>query len=81
MLKRRIYYPVLAALILCMSIIFSGCTEQAITREYGGDMTLELEPGQKLEEITWKDNNLWYLTRPMREGETSETHIFLESSE
>lgn len=45
-------------------------------------MTLKLEPGEKLEEITWKDdNNLWYLTRPMREDEEPETHTFKQSSE
>lgn len=37
-------------------------------------MTITLEPNQKLEEITWKDNNILYLTRPMREDEKAETH-------
>ena len=45
-------------------------------------MTIKLDPGQKLEEITWKDDtNLWYLTRPMREDEKAETHTFQESTE
>lgn len=44
-------------------------------------MTLELEPGQKLEMITWKDDSLWYLTRPMQDGEEPETHTFQQSSE
>lgn len=42
--------------------------------------TIELEPGLKLEEISWKDNSLWYLTRPMRDGEQAEIHVFQESS-
>ena len=57
----------------------SGC--QAATKSYGGSMTLKLEPGMKLEEITWKENSLWYLTRPMREDEEPETHIFQQSNE
>ena len=31
--------------------------------------------------ITWKDGgSLWYLTRPMREDEKPETHVFKQSS-
>ena len=44
-------------------------------------MTIELPKGQKLEEITWKDADLWYLTRPMREDENAEIHTFQESTE
>ena len=43
-------------------------------------MTLELPANQKLEEITWKDDNLWYLTRPMREDEEAEIHTFQAST-
>ena len=62
-----------------VAIYCSGCHEA--TRDLGGSMTLELEPGRKLEEITWKESSLWYLTRPMREGEHAETHIFQQDSE
>jgi hypothetical protein len=65
-------------IIFAVAILLSGC--QATTREWGGNMTLTLEPGEKLEEITWKDDSLWYLTRPMREGEEAETHVFKQSS-
>ncbi|MBR5952593.1 MAG: hypothetical protein IKZ85_04905 [Pseudobutyrivibrio sp.] len=68
-------------IIIFTMFMLTGCTEQAITKEFGGDMTINLEPGQKLEEITWKDDNLWYVTRPMRDDEFAETHIFQESSE
>lgn len=47
-----------------------------MTKNFGGSMTLELEPNQKLEMITWKDDSLWYLTRPMTESDTPETHTF-----
>ena len=43
-------------------------------------MELELPANQKLEEITWKDDDIWYLTRPMREDEEAETHVFQASS-
>lgn len=60
-------------------ITFTGC--QSATKSFGGNMTLELEPNMKLEEITWKEDSLWYLTRPMREDEQAETHTFQQKSE
>ena len=46
-----------------MVLILNGCTEQFYTRDMGGSMTIEIEPGQKLELVTWKDDaSLWYLT-------------------
>ena len=66
--------------ILVLSLSLCGCTEQSMTKEFGGSMTLELPANQKLEEITWKDDNLWYLTRPMREDEEAERHLFQASS-
>ncbi len=58
-------------LIMCCA---TGC--QTATRNFGGTTTLKLEPNEKLEEITWKDDSLWYLTRPMRDDEEPEVHIF-----
>lgn len=78
-MKKRI---VLLLMIFSSMIFFGGCTPNTLTKEFGGKMIVELEPGNKLEEITWKDDaNLWILTRPMREDEKAETHTFYESSE
>jgi len=69
-------------LLLMFLVVMSltGC--HYATKNLGGSMTIELEPGYKLEEITWKDSDdLWILTRPMRDGEEAETHTFHESSE
>ena len=55
---------------------------QGKTVGFGGSMTLELPKGQKLEEITWKDDAaLWYLTRPMRDDEKPERHTFKADTE
>ena len=67
---------VLTVLTLAMS--FTGC--QSATKNLGGSMTLRLEPNQKLETITWKDDSLWYLTKPMTEDDIAETHTFQQSS-
>lgn len=65
---KRIYVGTLLCIILSLGLL-TGC-DQGVARSLGGDMTLELEPGQKLEMITWKEDSLWYLTRPMRDDES-----------
>ena len=70
--------------IRCMCVVttlvnLSGC--QSAVKNFGGNMTIELPPGQKLETIDWEDDSLWYLTRPMSEDEESQTHILEQSSE
>lgn len=62
-----------------MAALLTGC--QGATKSFGGSMVLNLEPNQKLEEITWKDDSLWYLTRPMTDDDIAETHTFQQSSE
>ena len=59
-------------------LLMTGCS-QTSARSWGGTTTIKLDPGQKLELITWKENSLWLLTRDMREGENAETHIYHES--
>jgi hypothetical protein len=57
-----------------------GCTEQDRAKSFGGTMTVELQPGRKLVNVTWKETDLWYLTRAMRNDEAPETYEFQESS-
>lgn len=67
-------------LFITMMLCLTGCHET--TKNFGGNMTIKLPKGQKLEEITWKDDtDLWYLTRPMRENEVAETHTFQQNTE
>ena len=68
-------------LVLAMVIISMGLTGcQSVVKDYGGEMTIELEPNTKLESITWKEDTLWYCTRPMREDEEAETHTYQQST-
>lgn len=69
-MKKKILALVIGA-ILSLGLL-TGCEQ---------GMTLELEPDQKLEMITWKDDSLWYLTRPMTDDDIPETHTFQQSSE
>ena len=66
-------------LLTLITLTLTGC--QGAARSLGGNVTLKLKPNQKLEVITWKDDSLWYCTRPMREDEVAETHTYQQSSE
>lgn len=79
---------IMVAVIFSLLALLTGCSdaemvgnnrlEQSLARDFGGTTTINLGPNLKLEEITWKDDDLWYLTRPMREDEEPETHTFTE---
>ena len=58
----------------------SACTQNQRARSFGGTATQSLAPGQKLVLVTWKDEDMWILTRPKRDGETPETYEFKEYS-
>ena len=74
---KKIIFGILVSIILCFE--FTSCT-QCVSRSYGGDMTIKLEPGEKLIEVTWKNNNIWYLTEPMDSDYVPKIKIFKESS-
>jgi hypothetical protein len=60
-------------------LVFAGCANTC-TKSFGGAMTVELPNCQKLEMATWKDDDLWYQTRQMNEGDKPITHTFKEKS-
>ncbi|AMB18727.1 hypothetical protein BH780_gp144 [Bacillus phage Eldridge] len=74
-MKRRIKVPIILTILLASSV---GC--QAAAKKYGGEMEVDLPKGEKLVNITWKDDSLWYLTRPMTKKDKEETYKFKESS-
>ena len=58
----------------------SGCTSNGRARLWGGDMKIDLAPGEKLLEVTWKKNELWYLVEPADSNYIPKTKVFKESS-
>lgn len=66
------------ATLLAMGL--NSCTTNELTRVYGGTQTINLPCDQKVVTVTWKDTDIWYLTRPMREDEQPETFSFHEKS-
>ena len=64
-----------------ITLLFTiGCTDNQMAKKFGGEFTVDLPKGSKLIEVTWKEDNMWYLTRVRREGETIEEFKFKESS-
>lgn len=43
-------------------------------------MTVDLPTNTKLVNVTWKEGEMWFLYRPMRENESPETFTFQEKS-
>ena len=69
---------ILIVLMLCFAIV--SC-DQKFARKFGGTTTVNLDPGQKLIEATWKESSLWYLTEPMESEYEPKIKVFKESSE
>ena len=69
---------ILVCLIIGSLILSTGC--QYTARKLGGTTTEQLPPNTKLVNVTWKENSLWLVTRPMRSDEQPETYEFKESS-
>lgn len=64
------------AILICMV----ACTENSKAKNFGGTGELVLPKGVKLITVTWKESDLWYLTRPMEAGDSAQTYSFKETS-
>ena len=74
---KKILFAIAFGLLL---LVCCSCTENLRTRKYGGTTVVELDTGQKLVEVTWKETSLWYLTEPMEPGYEPKTKVFQEDS-
>lgn len=74
---KRITLLLAAIIVLLLSV---ACTQQERAKNFGGKATEKVAAGQKVVNVTWKDDHLWYLTRPMLATEQPETYSFKESS-
>lgn len=55
-------------------------TGSVIAKKVGGSATIILPDNQKLQLVTWKNDNMWVLYRPMRVDEQAETYTYQEDS-
>ena len=74
----RKIYSAIALLVLMMTAV--SCTEQSMTRSFGGKMSFKLPKGERLLTATWKEADLFYLTEPMDSDYIPKNKKFVESS-
>mgnify|MGYP000110668888 CR=1 FL=1 len=58
----------------------ASCTQNEMAKSFGGKAIYTLPKGEKLVNVTWKEDHLWYLTKPMTANDTPETYTFKEKS-
>jgi hypothetical protein len=61
-------------------VMLGSCTENSRVKSFGGEGTINLPKGRKLVNVTWKETQVWYLTRPMKSTDVAETYQFHEES-
>ncbi len=66
--------------LLAVVIVAVGCTQQQRAKTFGGTASEILPPNQKLMNVTWKDDHLWFLLRPMNANDVAESYQFKESA-
>ena len=47
--------------VFAFALLAGGCNYTA--RTFGGEATIELPEGERVENVTWKENSLWVLTK------------------
>ncbi len=67
-------------ILLALLLGLNACTDNSRVKNWGGKATLNLPAGQKLVNVTWKESELWYLSRPMKPTDSVETYYFQEES-
>lgn len=68
-MKKFIVGILIIVCVILFSIFIGGCTDNFMTKKYGGSMTINIQPDEKLVNMTWKDSQLWILTekRPVKD--------------
>jgi len=67
-------------LAIVMGVMVTSCTENNRVKNWGGEGTINLPKGRKLVNVTWKETEIWYLTRPMDSNDVAESYQFQEES-
>jgi hypothetical protein len=73
-MKQKIILSLIAA------IAFASCTENERAKQFGGTMKVDLPPNTEFVSATWKNDEVWYIHRPRKQGETVDTITMQEDS-
>ena len=70
---------IIVALIAIFALGVFGCTSNQRARTWGGNEVITLKPGQRLDNITWKLDQLWLLQHS-EPSKKPQTYTFEEKS-
>lgn len=65
---------------LVLALVSLPACQNSVVRKVGGSMTVNIPCGQKLVTASWKQDDLWYLTRPMPLSEDPSLLTYQEKS-
>jgi len=77
-IKIKVMKKIVLAVAVALSL--ASCTENARVKVWGGSGKIHLEPGKKLEMVTWKEAQLWILTSNRPDSVKPQTYQFSEKS-
>jgi hypothetical protein len=49
---------------LMLTLLTAGCTDKVMSRTYGGESEVKIDPCWHVINVTWKEADLWILTEP-----------------
>lgn len=67
-------------ILFCLLALCAVSCENYTTRKLGGTMTIDVEPGYKVTNATFKGDEIWYFIEPMDALYTPKQKKFVEKS-
>ena len=66
--------------LICLVALCAISCENYTTRRLGGTMTIDVEPGYKVTNATFKEDEIWYFIEPMDNSYTPKQKKLVEKS-
>ena len=67
-------------ILICFVALCAISCENYTTRKLGGTMTIDVEPGYKVTNATFKEDEIWYFIEPMDNSYTPKQKKLVEKS-
>lgn len=66
--------------LIAIACFATSCTENQFAKQFGGTMKVDLPANTEFVNATWKNDELWYIYRPRKQGESIDVIIMQEDS-
>ena len=67
-------------ILICLAAIAAVRCDNFTTKHFGGTMTIDVEPGYKVTNATFKEEQIWYFVEPMESTYVPTQKKFVEKS-